>query len=367
LSEVRRSPEGRESFPCRQCGAALEYAPGADAQRCPYCGHEQVLDPPVAAVQELDLRTYLERAVDEAPTVEGPAVDCPSCGARTTLPANETAGVCPFCGTPAVAVSRSHRAIRPNALLPFGVDRDRALAAFRDWVRRLWFAPGRLRRDARSHDRLQGVYVPYWTYDCRATTDFEGLRGDAYWTTQTYTARVNGRSVTRTRQVRRIRWSPASGRVVDRFDDVLVLASGSLPRKHARALEPWDLAALVPYRDEYLSGFRAEAYQVGLADGFREATGIMEERIRRSVRSAIGGDTQQILSLRTRHEDLTFKHVLLPVWLSAYRSGGRTFRFLVNARTAEVQGERPWSWVKIALTALGGLALIAVLLWLMSL
>jgi len=39
----------------------------------------------------------------------------------------------------------------------------------------------------------------------------------------------------------------------------------------------------------------------------------------------------------------------LPIWISAYRYKEKVYRFLVNARTGEVQGERPWSWAKIAL------------------
>ena len=49
---------------------------------------------------------------------------------------------------------------------------------------------------------------------------------------------------------------------------MLVLASTSLPKSHTDALEPWDLRALAPYRPDYLSGFAAEGYQVGLEDGF---------------------------------------------------------------------------------------------------
>ena len=50
--------------------------------------------------------------------------------------------------------------------------------------------------------------------------------------------------------------------------------------------------------------------------------------------------------------------MLLPVWISSYRFSNTVYRFLVNARTGEVQGERPWSWVKILLAVLFGLMLL---------
>lgn len=74
------------------------------------------------------------------------------------------------------------------------------------------------------------------------------------------------------------------------FDDVLVLASRSLPKRFTDALEPWDLAELVPYSPEYIAGFRAEGYTVDLDDGFVEARAQLDRVIARDVRFDIGGD-----------------------------------------------------------------------------
>ena len=60
------------------------------------------------------------------------------------------------------------------------------------------------------------------------------------------------------------------------------------------------------------------------------------------------------------YRNITFKHLLLPVWISAYQFQNKTFRFLVNARTGEVQGERPWSWVKIMVLVSAIVAVIAI-------
>jgi hypothetical protein len=86
--------------------------------------------------------------------------------------------------------------------------------------------------------------------------------------------------------------------------------------------------------------------------------------VRRSIEREIGGDRQQISVARSQYDDITFKHVLLPVWISAYRYRDKTFRFIVNARTGQVQGERPWSIFKIAMAVIAvlfALLLIAVL------
>jgi DNA-directed RNA polymerase subunit RPC12/RpoP len=346
-------------FPCKQCGAKLEYMPGSDAQKCPYCSAENVIPKSDEDIHELDYVAFLRNAAASEEVVERITVKCTACGAESTQAPNVTADRCPFFGADIVATASSSKQIKPKALLPFAITREVARDSFRKWIHGLWFAPNALKRLARQESPIDGMYTPHWTYDCNTTSHYTGLRGDYYWTTETYTTTENGRTVTRTRQVRKVRWTPVSGVVRNSFDDVLVVASQSLPKKHAEALEPWDLSNLSPYQDEYLSGFRAESYQVSLDQGFERAKEIMAGTIHATICRDIGGDLQQVSSVSTQYDNVTFKHILLPVWISAYRYGHKVYRFLVNARTGEVQGERPWSWVKITLAIFASLPFIA--------
>jgi hypothetical protein len=303
-------------------------------------------------IEELDYNAHLSRLAERDATIEAMTVHCDACGAETTLPPNETAGRCPFCASPVVVgQAQSHRLIKPRSLLPFHVSKQQAMEAFGRWIHGLWFAPNALRRSYQKA-AINGVYLPAWTYDADTESDYTGQRGEDYWDTESYTVTINGRRERRTRQVRKTRWYPASGRVWNKFDDVLVIASDSLPRKYTEALEPWDLRALQPYQEEFLAGFVAESYRVDLQQGFGFAQQQMEGPIHASIRRDIGGDHQRIHSVDTRYYDITFKHILLPVWISAYHYQQKTFRFLVNARTGEVQGERPYSWIKITLFVL---------------
>ncbi len=349
---------GAKQFKCVQCGARLEFAPGTDSMACPYCGAHDAVPKSTDAVRELDLDAALRAAHDDADKHEILTVKCKECGGESTLPPDVASAPCPFCGSSLVTTAESRKAIKPGAVLPFHVTKDQAQALFRKWIEGLWFAPSDAKRHARLDGSLCGVYVPYWTYDARTTTDYVGERGDAYYETETYTEEENGRTVVRTREVRRIRWSPARGRVEDAFDDLLVRATTALPAKYLDRLEPWDLQHLVPYRDEYLAGFRTDSYQVDLAQGFGAAQRMMAPTIERSCCADIGGDEQRVLSARTDYHDLKFKHVLFPVWISAFRWQGKIYRLLVNARTGEVQGERPWSVAKIVLVVLAVCAAI---------
>ena len=82
------------------------------------------------------------------------------------------------------------------------------------------------------------------------------------------------------------------------------------------------------------------------------------DEIRNLVKRNIGGDQQRIMSLNTNYKEINFKHLLLPVYVSAYKYKNKLYRFLVNGRTGEVQGERPYSWIKISLTVLLVLTLV---------
>jgi Zn finger protein HypA/HybF involved in hydrogenase expression len=345
--------EGKLTFPCEQCGSSLEYSPGSDHLRCPHCGHTQAITAQ-RAVQEYDFKDMLRRIARAPATSLGEhTIQCEGCGAQAMLAGQ--AGRCAFCGSPVVMdVKALGEIVPPESVLPFAIDRRRASEAFHQWVRKLWFAPNDLKKLAQVHG-IDGVYLPYWTFDSRTTTRYKGMRGDYYYVTESYTDAQGNRQ---TRQVRKTRWRPTAGRVEVEFDDVLVCASSTLPRPLIEKLEPWDLQNLRGFEAGYLSGFIAERYKIGLEEGFKIADERMQPEIQAAIRSDIGGDEQQILTMSVQHADVRCKHILLPLWISSFRYKEKVYRFIVNARSGEVAGERPWSAVKITLTVLLVIAVI---------
>ncbi|MCB1407347.1 MAG: primosomal protein N' (replication factor Y) - superfamily II helicase [Rhodobacteraceae bacterium] len=336
-------------FPCAQCGAQLRYAPGQQRLTCQYCGHEQEIpfsdEQRNEALVTMDLREALANHLPPEAIEETRVLSCSNCGAQVQFDPAQHAAQCPFCGTPVVTDTGTHRHIKPAAVLPFKLSEREAHTAMRNWLGRLWFAPSKLKQYARSDgSRLDGLYVPYWAFDSDTKSKYLGERGDAYYETRSVVR--NGK--TETERVRKIRWTRVSGRVARKFTDVLIMAAQSLPRRYVRALEPWMLGDLAPYDPQFLSGFRAEGYTVQLPEGHVLAIERMDDVIKQDVRRSIGGDEQRIHSVDTQHQDERFKHLLLPIWMAAYQYRGKTFRFVVNGQTGKVQGERPWSIWKIA-------------------
>ncbi len=199
-AQESKSFSPQHQFPCKQCGANLQFEPGTTSLKCPYCGAVNEIAAPTQAVQELDINQYFSDCCREEDMAERVTVRCSTCGAETTLAADVTADRCPFCGSGIVAQASSKKLIKPNALLPFAINKDQAAGSFRTWIGGRWFAPSELSRRAEAA-QIAGVYIPAWTYDANTRSDYTGERGDDYWETETYTEYVNGEAQTRTRQV----------------------------------------------------------------------------------------------------------------------------------------------------------------------
>lgn len=341
------APDEEHRFPCPQCGSDMRFNSETGELTCDHCGYQAQIENGVGkaeATRELDFHQALDALIANAEMEETRVAACPSCGAQVTLDGATHAAECPFCATPVVTDTGAHRQIKPKALLPFSVDERSAREAMGKWLGKLWFAPNGLKEYARKGRKMQGIYVPYWTFDADTQSTYIGQRGTVYYVTKTVTRDGKQEQV----REQRVRWSPASGRVARFFDDILILASKSLPKRYTDALEPWDLDALEPYQPEFLAGYSAEGYTVELEEGYDQARDVMDSRIRSDVKRDIGGDRQRIHHINTSVSDVTFKHILLPVWTAAYKFRGKSYRFVVNGRTGEVKGERPWSIWKIA-------------------
>jgi DNA-directed RNA polymerase subunit RPC12/RpoP len=345
-------------FPCEQCGAKLTFSAATGELKCPYCAHINVIERAYSQITENDYNEAIKALENLQQQPSGlSSSKCPSCAAVFELDDNIHASTCPFCGSAVVNEVTQYRPIKPQALLPFKVTQKEAREIFKNWLKSHWFAPNKLKRYGSEERRLQGVYIPYWTYDANTYSRYSGRRGDKYYETHSYMATRNGRSQMQTRRVEKIRWSDVSGDLQKSFDDVLVMATESL--RHS--LLNWDLENLVDYDRSYLSGYESEVYSITLSSGLDRAKAIMLQRIRAAIKRQIGGDVQEITALQSEYFDIMFKHILLPVYASAFTFEGKVYSYVINGRNGEISGERPYSMVKIFFTILVVIAVASVI------
>ncbi len=336
----------------------LRYQPGTQHQVCEYCNHKNEIVEKNKIIKEYNFHEALQELAHAKPEKIVEQAHCNSCGANFKFAASVHAGECPFCGTDIVTSPQKNKPIPPKSLLPFLISENLAKDKFHHWLDDLWFAPNKVKKYARNEAKLVGIYLPYWTYDSNTESSYSGARGDTYYVQQRVSYVQNGRQVSSIRQVPKIRWTNVRGYVSRFFNDVLIGASLSLPRQILDHLQPWDLNQLIPYDEKYLSGFQSEVYQVELDEGFDRAKQIMDSIIHRDIAFDIGGDHQRIHQVNSKHSETTFKHCLLPIWSAAFLYRNKSYRFVINGRTGQVQGERPYSIWKISLAVIAGIIII---------
>jgi DNA-directed RNA polymerase subunit RPC12/RpoP len=343
---------------CPNCGAALNYKPGTHQIKCDYCDYEEFIEQSKSSFEELELQHYLMLVGEKAHTDSISLINCKNCGANQHLEENYKSVHCVYCGEPLIIEDAAKEGwILPQAVIPFQFDKNKARQLFKKWVSGIWFAPNKLQRAALDAESLHGLYVPYWTFDANLHANYQGMRGDYYYVTETYRTKEGNK----TRQVRKTRWSPAAGSVDGFIDDILINASEKKQGQFPAKISKWDLKDLAPFTTKYLAGFVTEKYTISLKEGhhlsFQKAKSIAYSWINRDI----GGDTQQINHADISLADETFKHVLLPVYISNYFYKGKAYHFFINGQSGVISGKYPLSFWKIFFLVLFIVAIIGII------
>lgn len=344
---------------CINCGAELRYQPGTSNISCAYCGHQEAIAVDENGFEELELYPYLKEMGAQKHSEEISMLHCKNCGANQHVEENYKSLHCVYCTMPLILEDvYKEDWILPGAVLPFQIDQKKSFQIFKKWVDSLWFAPNNLKKAALDPQFTKGLYLPYWTFDAQLQASYSGQRGEYYYETQ----RVrNSQGKTVSKRVRKTRWYPASGNISGFVDDTLVKASkqkkGRIPSKIAR----WNLKLLKPFDSSFLSGFVTEKYTIPLNQGHLSAKGEAKHIAERWCRQDIGGDTQRVTSMDMNLSKETFKHILLPVYVSAYRFNSKEYNFFINGENGTISGTRPYSFWKIFFTVVLVLAIIGLI------
>jgi hypothetical protein len=350
-------------FACPACGADARWEPGRQALVCPYCGtvSPAKLSDDGSLIEENDLAAALRNLTPEQRgwQAETRSVQCQNCNAISVFDPRRVAQRCDFCGSPAIVpVEQQQAPIRPACMLPFKVTDLQVREAMRRWYASRWFAPGKLKTSALT-DTVHGVYLPYWTFDAQVHADWRAESGYHYYETETYR---DSQGNLQTRQVQHTRWVPSSGSIDHFFDDELVTASRGVRGDLLAKIAPFPTTTdLKPYDPGYVAGWVVEQYQIDLVAAAQHSRQLMDSKVRSLCASNVPGDTHRNLQVSADYSRQTFKHILVPVWLLSYHYGRKTYQVLANGCTGLIAGDRPYSWIKIALTIILALILVGII------
>ena len=345
IESVQNKEEVSEVYICSGCGGNMEYDISSQKLKCPYCGTDMDIKEESSLIKEYDFNDIMDREANSEWNNEVDVIKCESCGAESVVEKHQTALYCSYCGSSHVLESKQSAGIRPEAIIPFKIDIHRTKDLFDKWVGRRWLAPGNLKKLYQS-DKLKSVYVPYWTYDADTYNVYTAQGGKVYYEN----VKRDGKTV----RERKVRWYNVKGRFERIFDDVHVNASKNFDESLMRKIEPYKTVELEPYKPQYISGYMAERYSIGVVQCFEGAKRKMKDILTGEARELVLKKYDEVrdMKINTSYSDVKYKHVLLPVWTAQYDYNGKKYRYMINGQNGKVSGQSPLSPVKITLLVL---------------
>lgn len=342
-----------EQVKCASCGASMTFDPESQSLSCAHCGSVVEIKPDFVERE----RDFFADMNESEWNEEALTYRCDSCGAVTIMQVGEIAGNCPFCGAGRVVDTESQSGIKPSAIIPFAFGKDSAKEYYKKWIKKKFFAPNKLKKNFVA-DKVTGIYLPCWTYDAKTYSTYEGRLGEYYYVT------VGSGKDRRT--VRKTRWYRVYGEFCDNFDDVTVEASAKIDQLQYEKIAPFPTREAYVYDGKYMAGFSAERYSTDIKEGFSRARVYMENRIRRGIIARYHADVVGYLNVRTRYDAVTYKYLLLPVWMCDFAYKKKNYGFMVNGHSGKTWGKTPVSPLKVLLTVLISLGAVIGLGLLMS-
>lgn len=337
---------------CSNCGGVMVFDAKTQTLKCPNCETQVKIVNDKDNIVEHNFTKKAEKTI----TVQeksSSTMQCKGCGAKVEISADCTATQCPYCGANYVLAEKQEDALIPDGVVPFKIDKNDVRETFTKWIKRRWFAPNKLKQLYES-DKIQGVYVPYWTFDADVVCDYSAEGGKHR---KVEVKESDGSTSTKTETD----WYNTHGCVKEFFDDVQVKASKNMKASLLKGIEPYDTKQqLVSYSPQYLSGYGSECYTVSLEDAHHEANNIMENQLRELARQDVRKHYDEVRNVRIApdYRDETYKHILIPVYATAYTYNNKNYTVLINGQSGKIKGDYPKSVIKIAVAVAVAAAVI---------
>ena len=359
------------TYKCPNCGGRVEFDSSSQMMHCPYCssnyevaslsGLDDVLQapassaagaPPPSPAERLDWQLPSQTWAEEE-QANMQVYTCKSCAGAIISDATLAATSCPYCGNPVVISERFRGYLKPDAIIPFQLDKNFAKAALLKHYEGAPLLPKRF-KDENFINEIKGVYVPFWLFDTICDADA------AYRCTTVRHYSDSDYDYTETSEYAVER----SGSMV--FQRMPVDGSKALADELMESIEPFNFSQLVAFQSAYLSGYFANRYDVDAKAAIPRA----EQRMGSTAASVLETSVQGYSTVRTERFNAYFRnprctYALLPVWLLSTTFDGKTYTFAMNGQTGRLVGDLPIDnrryWGYFAKVGLGVMAVIFVI------
>jgi hypothetical protein len=344
------------TFACPNCGGLMKFNPAVNGMQCERCGNARAVEARNAFGEQSEhvLDFVLPTARAHRWAAAHHLVTCQNCGAGSLLPPAKASTACPFCGSDHLIESAETASlIEPQTIIPMQVDRPEAEHLFGNWLKGGLFTPSDFGLLART-TALRPAYYPFWTFDATYTARWvaevnlnnDGLGfGGGFGNNQ------------------HDRWVMRKGEQIIFANDVLVPGTKQITLDALKQVEPFHLAQMVEFKPEFLAGWPTLTYDSSLADASIEARGRIAADTRETLEDRVL-TTEEKRNFQCTGGDfssITYRHILLPLWVATYTYQGQEYTVLINGQTKRVSGRKPQDNTKVMIAGLIGTVILIVL------
>ena len=336
-----------QEYKCPSCGGALAFDVGIQMLKCPFC--ESTYD---AGQMNKANDAAPEDKPQEAVWTQSAAwtqeerssllvYTCKSCAGEIIADANTGATSCPYCKNPVVMTGQFSGSMRPDSIVPFKLDKQKAINALKSHYIKRPFLPS-LFQSQNTLNEIKGIYIPFWLYSAEAHADIDYTgKKLRRWSDSNY-------DYTETKNYRVVR----KGSV--QYRDVPVDASTKMPDDLMNSLEPYHMDQAKSFNTAYMAGYLADKFDVDQSSCVQRAKNRMKRSTERSFAETVTGyDSIDKGVNYTKFSNISTKYTLLPVWYLVTSWNNKTYTFAMNGQTGKFVGELPIDKMKVRLAAIG--------------
>lgn len=317
---------------CPTCNAPLKFDAPNDIFKCDYCGNNYSL-------KELEVykeKNKMFKSFKKMSDMDG--YRCSSCGAEIITGDNLASTSCVYCKNTAIIKERLTGLYAPSKIITFKYTKSDAIEAFKKKCKGRLLIP-KMFSDPNNIQEMEGLYVPFWLYDCSNSADLEcKCTKVTHWSDFNYNyTKTDVYNVTRNGNIEFVK-VPADGS--SRFDDVIM-----------NAIEPFNYSEFKDFNMSYLSGYISEKYDVDKDKSYENTLNRIREDSKKYLLDTVIGYTSKVVSSNKNNITLNnTDYVLLPVWVLNIKFQNKIYHFAYNGQTGKMVGEIPVDKKKLFIT-----------------
>ena len=329
-----------DSTKCPNCASNLIYDSTHGACICRNCGglfNPETLDKVGSfgiVNPEKNYDGTIEISKEDAERIE---IVCNSCGAEIVTDKNTASTFCAFCGSPALVTRRLTREFKPDYIIPFKFDKEKAIKLFEEHCEGISHLP----KDFKSKkvlSKMTGLYVPTWIISTEVEVNVVGKGKMGKMTDDAYSQNFSSTGT----DYQHLTY----GKVKFRLKNVPFDGEKRIANRLMAAAEPFDYSELIRFRPEFLQGFFSEKYDeqpLDMTDRIYKRLDKYALAVCDEITFGYDDFVPESDTSTTMYNNQDIKYALLPCWFLSITYDDINYQYIVNGQTGKVSGEFPYA------------------------